>query len=84
MTDTKRKANWAANKEREDNLWWSVLRSRDKWHLTSMLLADMLKQASPEEFHAEINGILETTKDEIANMYMDYHRRMKEEKDAKG
>lgn len=71
-------------REKQSELWWKILRSRDKWHLTSLLLADMLKQTTPEMYHAEIDGMLELSKDQIAHMLLDYQKRMKEAKNAKG
>lgn len=71
-------------REKERDLWWKILRSRDKWHLTSLLLADMLKQTSPEEFHIEIEKILELSKDDIGHMLLNYRKSLKETKNAKG
>lgn len=72
MADSKRKAQYAANRKREEDLQWNILRSRDKYHLTSLLLAEMLKVSTPEYFHIQIDKILEADKNEVARMLLEF------------
>lgn len=64
-----KKESWRENKDRENALWWSILRSRDKYHLTSMLLRDLLQQLG-----VDVNDIFDAPKDQVAQWIYSYGR----------
>lgn len=69
-----RKEQYRDNREREQELLWSILRSRDKYHLLSLLFSEMLKDITSEDVHSNIEMILEASKNEVAEMLLNYRR----------
>lgn len=48
------------------------VRSQNKWHMTSMLFAEMLKEAGVDP--SKVDKIFEAAKDEVAHMLIEYRR----------
>lgn len=69
-----RKEQYRDNREREQELLWSILRSRDKYHLLSLLFSEMLKDIVSEDVHLNIDMMLNASKNEVAEMLLNYRK----------